>query len=182
MAISVYFDESGIHKKTDNSTFVLVYVETKNVTRLENEIISLEKMLNIKYFHWAETVWKVKEKFLDGALLFDYSVKVAVVMNPVSPEKEMNRLVPHMLVERNIDRFYIDGQKPKWYERVLKNVLRSKGITVRKLKTVRQESEPIIRLADMVAGLTRSYFDQKNEEKFDKYYLRLKRKIEILLQ
>ncbi|EKD43363.1 MAG: hypothetical protein ACD_72C00317G0002 [uncultured bacterium] len=179
---NIYIDESGIHKKIDNSTFVLVYVESENVEKLEDEICKLEEKLNIQYFHWSETVWKVKEKFLDMALSFTYKVKVAVVKNPVNPSKEMVRLLTHLIVERNIGTVFIDGQKPKWYERVLKGVLRSKGISVGKLKTVKAEKVPIIRLADMVAGLVRSHYDDLNSPRFQKYYSRLEKKIEILVK
>jgi hypothetical protein len=179
---NIYIDESGIHKKIDNSTFVLVYVESENVEKLEEEVCKLEKKLNIPYFHWSETVWKVKEKFLEKSLGFDFMVKIAVVKNPVNPSKEMVRLLRHLIVERNIGTVFIDGQKPRWYERVLKGVLRSKGISVGKLKTVKAEKFPIIRLADLVAGLARSYYDDVNNPKFKKYYSRLENKIEILIK
>jgi len=54
---------------------------------------------------------------------------------------------------------YIDGKKPRWVELRLKKVLRDKGISVKKLKTLRDESSPGIRLADALAGVSRAYYD-----------------------
>ena len=178
----VFIDESGIHKKIQHSTFVLAYIESEHYQVLEEKIQAIEKKLKIDHFHWAKTVWKVKEKFMDQVLKLDFQAKIAVVKNPVNPAKELERILVHMIVERNIRNIYIDGKKPKWYERKLKKILRDKGISVRKLKTVKESQYAGIRLADMVAGLSRSYFDKKNLEKIDKYYRRLKKKTIVLIE
>ena len=172
----VFIDESGVHKKVDHSTFVLAYVESKNYDLLDKQICRLEKELNIDYFHWSETVWKVKEKFLDQVLKLDFKAKIFVVKNPVYPSKEIENAMIQMIVEKNIQAIYIDGKKPKWYERNIKKVLRSKGMTVKKLKTVKASQYSGIRLADMIAGLTRSYFDKKNMYRIEKFYKRLNKK------
>lgn len=51
----------------------------------------------------------------------------------------------------------IDSRKPKWYSLKLKKVLRDKGISVKKVITVRKdESSPGIRVSDCLAGLFRN--------------------------
>ncbi|MDA2922962.1 DUF3800 domain-containing protein [Patescibacteria group bacterium AH-259-L07] len=178
----IFIDESGIHKDVEHSTFVLAYIKTENYQVLEKQIIKIEKRLKIDYFHWAKTVWKVKEKFMDEALKLDFTTKIAVVKNPVNPVRELERVLVHMIVEKNIRNIYIDGKKPKWYERRIKKILRDKGISVKKLRTVKSTQYPGIRLADMIAGLTRSYFDKKNLDKISKYYKRLRKKIIVIVE
>lgn len=41
----IFIDESGIHKKVDHSTVVLVYLETQKVENVEQRVIILEKEL-----------------------------------------------------------------------------------------------------------------------------------------
>jgi len=178
----IFIDESGIHKNIDHSVYVLAYVETENYLLLNDEIINIQNDLKIKEFHWAETVWKVKEQFLNRILKLDFKVKIAVLNNPIKPNIELERILSHMLIEHNIECVYIDGKKPKWYERKIKNILRSKNFSVYKLKTVRSSQYPCIQLADMVAGLARSFYDQKNLNKLEKYYKRLEKKIIITVK
>lgn len=138
--------------------------------------------MKIDHFHWAETPWKIKSVFVEKSLSFDFKVKVAVVKNPVNPNKEILRILPHLIIEKNINLIVIDGKKPKWYERTFRNVLRQKGVSTRMLRMVKSEKEPIIRLADMLAGLVRSYFDGYKMENVERFYKRLEKKIEILIQ
>ncbi|MDI6602626.1 MAG: DUF3800 domain-containing protein [Patescibacteria group bacterium] len=178
----VFIDESGIHKEMEHSTFVLVYIETENYGEIEKRILAVENQLKIDYFHWAKAVWKVKEKFMDAVLGLDFKVKIAIIKNPINPAQELERVLIHMVVERNIRNIYIDGKKPKWYERKIKKILRDKGISVRKLRTVKSSQYAGIRLADMVAGLSRSYFDKRNLERISNYYQRLKKKIIVIIE
>ncbi|TAN34054.1 hypothetical protein EPN28_00915 [Patescibacteria group bacterium] len=178
----IFIDESGIHKKIDHSTFVLVYVEIANYEKISEKILNTESRLGIETFHWSEAAWPVKKKFMEVVLDLDFKVKLAVIRNPVNPAKELERVLSHMVIERDIAKVYIDGKKPKWYERKIKKILRDKEITVKKLKTVNNESEAGARLADMVAGLTRWYFDNKNKGKFLGFFEKLKRKIVVIIE
>jgi len=178
----IFIDESGIHKDRDHSTFVLVYVEVVDYPKLSEAIISVEASLDIKNFHWAETPWPARQRFLDRVLKLDFKVKIAVVNNPINSSKEMERLLPHLIIERGISKIFIDGKKPRWYEHKIKKILRDKMITVKKLKTVDDRTEPGVRLADMVAGLARGYFDGRNNDRFEKYYKLLEDKIVIILK
>lgn len=178
----IFIDESGIHKSTDHSTFVLVYVEVGDYPALSEQILKTEKDLGVEYFHWADAAWPVKQKFLEQVLGLDFKVKIAVVKNPVNPSVEMERVLPHLIIERNIVKIFIDGKKPRWYEHKVKKILRDKMVTIKKLKTVKDETEAGVRLADMVAGLARSHFDGKNKERIEKYYSKLEKKIIVLVE
>lgn len=178
----VFIDESGIHKKVDHSTFALSYIKFKDYEKIENKVIKLEKDLNIKNFHWAHTVWKIKEKFMSEVLKLDFEVKVAIVKNPIHPQKELEKVLTHTIVENNIKKIIIDGNRYKWFERKIKFVLRNKGISIKKLRKAKDEQYAGLRIADMVAGLTRAYFDKKNPKRYDKYFKKLEKKIIILIK
>ena len=180
--LDIFIDESGIHKTVANSTFALAYVKAEHRDELEEKFKTIEQKLKIDHFHWSKTVWKVKAKFMDEILKLDFEAKIAVIKNPVNPNKELEKILKHMIIEKNIKNIYIDSKKPKWYERNIKKILRDKGILVRKLKTVNDNQYAGIRLADMIAGLSRSYFDKKNLNKISEYYDRLKKKIVIIVQ
>lgn len=180
--MKIFIDESGIHKQVDHSTFALVYIKVNSADSIEKKIIEIERKLEIPYFYWSETVWKVKEKFIDCALNLNFTVKVAIVRNPVNPSKELEKILLHTIVETDIKSIYIDGKKPKWFGKKIKKVLRDKGISVGKVRTVKSSQYAGVRLADMVAGLVRSYYDKKNFDKIKKYYRRLKNKIIITIE
>jgi hypothetical protein len=88
---------------------------------------------------------------------------VAVFKNPANPEKMMDMVFEHLITGTNVRVIYIDGKKPKWYERSLKRELRIKGISVKKLKTASDQSQPGIQAADCLAGLVRRYYNNPNE-------------------
>jgi len=178
----IFIDESGTHKDIDHSTFVLVYVAVNDYQTLERKVQALEARLRRGAFHWKDTVWKVKKEFMEEALSFDFRIKIAVFRNPINTGAALELALTHMIVERDITEIFIDGKKPKKYARVLKKSLRDKGIRVSKLRTVNDEQFAGIRLADMAAGLSRSYFDNKNLNKITPYFERLQKKTIIIIE
>lgn len=172
----VFIDESGIHKPNGYSTFVMVYVAEQDYPMLEQQVLQLEKCLNIKSFHWAQSGWMVKSKFMDRALSFDFKVKILCCQNPVHTQNMLQNMLMNMLVEKDIHQVIMDGKKSKRYERSIKKILRDKGISVKKLKTVHDTQSAGIQLADMAAGLARSYFDGKNMAEITPYFELLKQK------
>ncbi len=171
----IFIDESGIHKNIDHSVIVLVYIETKDLRKLEQSILEIEKKLKIKYFHWSSTIIKVKESFLKSILKEEFIIKIAVFSNPIHIQKELEQSLQHMIVEKNIYSIVIDGKQPKLYSQRIKKVLRDKGITVKKLRTANDEQVPALRLADALAGLIRAHVDDKT--KFKTIYKQIEKKI-----
>lgn len=178
----IFIDESGIHKKVDHCSFALVYIEVDNFDVIEERICEIEEELQIEKFHWSEIAWKFKEKFIQKILKLDFKVKIAIVKNPVNPAMELERVLSHMAIEKRISCIYIDGKKPKWYGLKIKKVLRDKGVSASKVRMVKDDQVACVRLADMVAGLSRSHFDKKNEKRLQNYYKILKKKVVILMQ
>lgn len=155
----VFIDESGVHKADGHSCFALVYVTTNNAELLERSIIEIERRNRMPAFHWTDQPWKLRSIFLQDAAKLPFTAKVAFFRNPIIENKALDWALRHVLVEKNFRSIILDGKKPKWVERQLKKVLRDNGISVKKLKTVRQESSAGVRLADAIAGLARTYFD-----------------------
>lgn len=73
----------------------------------------------------------------------------------------------------------IDGNKNSVYLHKLKRRLKNKGIKFSKLMFVDDKVDVLIRLADFMAGLVRSYTDNKNKNNTYMFNL-LKNKIKIL--
>ena len=178
----IFIDESNIHNIFGNSTFVLVYIEVDNYQEVTDKILTAEKELSLGGFHWSESTLVVKDKFLDKISKINFKFKLAVIKNPINPFREMERILPHMAIEPNIQKIVIDGTKPKKYERKIKKILRDNGLSLRKLKTANDSSEAGLRLADAIAGLCRWHYDKKKPELVGKYFKRLKDKLIITIE
>lgn len=161
-------------------TFVMVYVTVKDYPLLEQQVLQLEYSLNIKSFLWARHGWKVKANFMIKALLFDFKVKILYCQNPVHTQNTLQNMLVQMLTGKDIHQVIIDGKQSKEYERSIKKILRDMGISVRTLKTVHDQQSAGIRLADMTAGLARSYFNGENLAKIAPYFEWLKQKSLII--
>lgn len=160
MIISI--DESGVHKQDGKSVIALVYVEVANAEAIDQLVLDTERQAGMKDFHWAHRNWQLREAFIKGIAAGDFKVKVAYVTNPIFMDKALAEALQHLIAERNIGQILIDGDKPKAYTRQLKKVLRDKGITVKKIRSVNDESYPMIRIADAVAGAARATYDDPN--------------------
>lgn len=177
----VFIDESGTNKGSGHSAFALVYVVVADYGEFESAVKEIEKELGIEYFHWAKCAPPVREKFFERLAKLEFTAKVAIVHNPSLPDGDLERLLPHMLIERNIHSITLDGEKPSAYTRKLKKILRDKGITTKKLKSASDESSAGIRVADAVAGLARAYHDEKGGVFVQTWYERLRTKKKISL-
>ena len=155
----IFIDESGIHKSVDHSSFAMAYIGFENVEAIEKAIIAIEKKHNISHFKWTDLPWKLRAAFLTDVAKLPFKAKVAVFRNPIRPDEALEWSAQYLLIEKDFKAIYVDGKKPRWVELRLKKVLRDKGISVKKLKTLRDESSPGIRLADALAGVTRAYYD-----------------------
>jgi hypothetical protein len=122
--------------------------------------------------------WPFRRDFVSGLSRLPFTVRLAQINNPIRLDQSLEEVLPYLMPERNLERLFIDGKKHKQYARTLKKILRDKGITVKKLKTVSDESYPSIRVTDAVAGAVRYYLDNPNKEA-SKLYEMLEPKIEF---
>lgn len=177
----VFIDESGTNKGSGHSVFALVYIAVKNYDAFDAAVSEIEENLGIVGFHWAKNAPPVREKFLEGLADLDFQAKVAIVRNPSFPDDEMERLLPHMLIERNIRSIILDGKKSKRYQRRLKKILRDQGVTTKKLRMGNDRNFSGIRVADAIAGLTRAYYDGKGGDMIRGKFEGLRRKKKVIL-
>lgn len=179
----VFIDESGTHKQSGHASNAVVYIKIENLEKVEGQITDILKELDLETFHWADHGWKVRNKFLKRIIKLDFTCKVGIFKNPVKTDEMTEIVFEHLITEKNIRNVFIDGKQPRWYERRLKKVLRDKGISVRKLRTVRNEvSHPGIQLADTLAGLVRYHFDNPNAADAKKWIRRLEKEKKFLSQ
>ena len=163
--MDVYIDESGIHKQTGHSSIAVVYLEIFDLTEFDRKFKRILKRLDLQEFHWADQGWKVKIKFIDEILDLNFIFKVAIFSNPANPRKMLEIVLQHLITEKNIRIIIIDGKKSRTYEHDLKKAMRSKDISIKKLRTVRSETAYVgIQLADCLAGLMR-YFEDNPDSK-----------------
>jgi hypothetical protein len=157
----IFIDESGTHKQSGRAAVVLVYVEVSSLEDFENTVEEIEKDLKIQYFHWTDESWNTRKNFITQIMKTDFTLKVAILENPVKLSLSIEDALKHLVVEKKIQKITIDGRKPKWYMLKLKKILRDKGVSVKKVVTVRKdESSPGIRAADCFAGLVRYYHNK----------------------
>lgn len=179
----IFIDESGTHKQSGHAANAVIYITLDNVEEVENQLRQIVIDLDLESFHWAEHGWKVRGKFLKQIIKLNFKFKVGIFKNPVKTNEMTETVFQHLITEKDIEKVYIDGKQPKWYERRLKKVLRDKGISVKKLRTVRNEaSQPGIQLADALAGLSRYHFDNPDGEDAKRWYDRLKREDKLFAE
>ena len=179
----IFIDESGIHKKIGHSTTAVVYVEVARLEKFEKDLKAIEQDLRIRSFHWADERWLISNKFLSSIIELDFTVKVAVFKNPQNVGEMLEVVFRHLITEKNIRSILIDGKKPRWYELRLKKVLRDKGVSVKKLRTVKSDTNLGIQLADALAGLARYHFDNPDAPDAKKWFNKYKKaqKIKFVL-
>lgn len=186
----IFIDESGIQNQIGHSTVAVVYLEIKNINKFEIEFKKILKQLKISNFHWTEERWVVREKFITEILSLDFKTKIGIFENPIHTDRMMESVFTHLIAEINIKKIIIDAKKPKWYENKLKKILRVKGVSVKKLKTVRKDENNFgIQLADCLAGVYRYHHDkpdnldvkswikklEKHERVFGEFFLEAKK-------
>ena len=176
----IFIDESGTHKQSGHAANAVVYITLDDIEKVEKQIRQILINMELESFHWADHGWKVREKFLKEIIKLDFKFKVGIFRNPVKTGEMTEIVLQHLITEKNIEKVLIDGKQPKWYERRLKKVLRDKGISVRKLRTVRDEaSQPGLQLADVLAGLCRYHFENPNAEDAKRWFERFKKEAKL---
>lgn len=179
----IFIDESGTGSKVGHATISVVYLEVFNRNKFEYQYQKILTNLKLESFHWAEHGWKVRKKFVDKILDLDFICKVAFFENPININNMYDLVFQQLIVEKNIKNIYIDGKKQRSYERKLKMILRSKGVKLSKLKSVRKESAfGGLQLADSIAGLTRYFEDNPNAVDANRLIKKLKRKGKFFIE
>ncbi len=175
----LYIDESNILSKIGHSVYVGVYIRYLNKNILDKSILEIEHNLNIPYTHWTDIPWKLRIKLAQKIKNLDFECKIIIYKNPIVQNKALeNFLLKITQNDDNLFKIIIDGKKSKKYTYNLRNILKDKGLKFNKIKFIDDKREPIIRIADFIAGFYRSFLDNKNKDNIFIYSL-LKHKIKI---
>lgn len=174
----IYIDESGISSKIGHSVYVCLYIELYNYAYITNKIIEIEKQLKISYTHWTEMPWKLRIKFAEKIKDLDFQVKAIVYENPILPDKALKFSLLKFVKGNNVKNIFIDGKKNKGYEKELKGLLIKRSVKIYGLKIVDDRKESLIRLADFIAGLIRSYINTSDKDS-DYMFNLLKNKLDL---
>ena len=84
--------------------------------------------------------------------------------NPIIQKDILSDFISKIGSLKNIHKIVIDGNKDRKYENKLKKLLKNKNIKFYKLKYIDDKQEPLLRLTDFMAGMFRSFVDNKNIE------------------
>lgn len=158
-----YVDESGQDPKSEVFIVVAV-VSAKEQNELRRQLEEIEHVAGTGRKKWHKLrrdnriqylTSVLKQKIASGDVYFAQYKKPILYFFPLIDVLE--RSLKKAAQNRYQARIYIDGiDKQKSKE--LTNALRASGISLRMVKGLRDESEPLIRLADMWAGCIRSAF------------------------
>lgn len=164
----VFIDESNILSNTGHSVYICVYIEFFNKNILDNSILEIENKLNIYYTHWIDMPWKIRLNFAKKIKYLDFFYKIKIYKNPIDQKCMLEKFILNTLDKKeSIHNVIIDGKKGKKYERKLKSILNNNFIKIYKICIRNDKTEPLLRLADFIAGYYRSYIDNKN--KYNEY-------------
>lgn len=163
-----YVDESGQDTKSDIFVVVAV-VNDKNQDAVRDKLLQLEKQTKIKAMKWHKTPHDIRNNFLE--LQIERKILIGDIFFGRFP-KPIPYFLPMLeVIEKAIKtkartnyscNVYIDSIDLK-KSKELTNALRVKHINMPLIKSRRDESEPIIRLADRWAGYIRGLQFEKNQ-------------------
>ena len=156
---SIYIDESGIANTSKHSTFSFVIIEISDTEKINLEIETVEKKLRLKVAHWRDMSWKVREKFATELSRLDFSAHVVIHKNPINIREAFIKSMEYSIVNEDYGTMIIDGGKDDKLIKIIRNFLRSKNNSISKIRQKSDESAPVLRIADFIAGATRSYYD-----------------------
>jgi hypothetical protein len=177
---TVCIDESGITSKNGHSTFALVYIEYVNEEDFNKKVLEIEKAHKIDKIHWSEMSWKIRKSIAVEIAKLNFKSRVSVFKNPINIDESLFLSIKYLILsEDKIKNIYIDGDKPEKFIGKIKNILRSKNLSVKNIKTIHDEKVAGLRIADFVAGAVRFYFDNQNNENALELFRKLKNKISV---
>ncbi len=168
----IFIDESGIHKNNGFSTIAIIIVIPEHVKKYEKEILDIEAKLNINSFHWTYHKWSIRSTFIKSVFKINENIVVKVISknNPSHYFEFLSASLGKIINEYNITRIILDGEKTHSYERSIKKILRQNAISTRILFIKRDESSPLLRFADAIAGLTRFYLEDPEHPEAKKLF------------
>ncbi len=161
--IYVYVDEAG-QDATSQFFVVSTVVTEREQDLIRMQLLEIEKESKTYGFKWQQSQHNRRIKYL--TLVLDRKVATGCVYigqysKPVEYTPPLIYVIEHAVKDREASRGYyraivrVDGINRK-VAITITNALRAQGVSLELVKGKTDESEPIIRLADMWAGCIRS--------------------------
>ncbi len=168
--IAVYVDESG---QDDTSKFfiVVVAVTSRDQDYLRKKLLDVEAEAETHGMKWHRTSRDRRMRYLTlvlqrrigfGGLYFGRYEKPLPYFFPMIDVLE--QAIKQSVVKKYRASIYVDGIDKNIAQK-LTNALRARHISLRLVQSRRDESEPLIRLADMWAGCVRGALKDGEESK-----------------
>lgn len=166
-----YVDETG--QDSASEIFIVVaVVSAKNQDQIRKQLLEVEESAKTYKLKWRKLRNDRRLKYLTLVLsrkIASRDVYIGRYQKPIPfffPLLDVvEKAIKQTAKNEYTAKVYVDGINRK-VAKSLTNALRSRGISLRLVKSRRDESEPLIRLADMWAGCVRSAFlndkDSKN--------------------
>lgn len=160
-----YVDESG-QDPASKLFIVVVVVSDVDQEMLRSQLIDIEKSAKTNQLKWHKTAHNRRMKYLSLVLQQKVAAGGVYIAHYEKPIPfffpmivALEKAIKHTAKDKYRAIIYVDGiddQKAK----ELTNALRASAVSLRIVKSRRDESEALIRLADMWAGCIRSAFLQ----------------------
>ncbi len=112
--ITIFLDESGIHKVTGKFCVVLIYIPNNSLNEVDRQITEHERKMNIRPFHWSDHNWNFRRKFLHCITTINFTMKIFVSENPFE-ELKYQKAIRNLLTESEQITLVIDGKKSNTY-------------------------------------------------------------------
>ncbi len=162
--IYAFVDETG--QDTKGEMFIVSVVVTDDeYDRINEALIEIEQRSNKRLDKWRKARFKARLAYLEaviasplltGTIFFShYTASLAYFELTVETTA---RAIQHKAAATQPVTIVVDGLSGQSIDRFKKS-LRKLHVNARKVRGVRDESEPLIRLADAIAGLVRDFIE-----------------------
>lgn len=175
----IYIDESGQNFKIGHSTYAFVYVEVQDDLDIEKQMEKIELDLKIGKAHWRDMSWQVREKFADKIANLNFTATVIVFKDQIDSSKSLGEAFKYAILDNDFKKIIVDGEKSGKYGKIIKNVLRQKNFSTKEVNFRDDEKYAGLRLADFIAGLTRAYYENPQNEHAAKIFSKISKKIKV---
>lgn len=168
--IYCYVDETGQDIKSEIFVVVAV-VSAGDQDQIRKQLLKIEEVVKTRKLKWRKLRNDRRMKYLTLVLnqkIASGEVYIGRYQKPIPfffPVLDLiEKAITQAVKSKYIAKVYVDGINKK-VAKSLTNALRARGISLGLVKNRRDESEPLIRLADMWAGCVRSaFFNNKDSE------------------
>lgn len=174
----IAIDESGITSLKGYSVYAFVFISVRDYVSISQHILNAEKELGLDYIHRTEMSWDLRLKIAEKLSILNFKVEAVVYENPINPRNFLDlTLILKISNMNSAYKIFIDGRQSKRTIERNKKLLKKNGFKGYQIKFVNDISEPLIRLADFMAGTIRTHLNNPNHIKSKNIYRMFKSQI-----